>query len=166
MRCPKCGGADVRVLDSRENRGGDEVRRRRLCGGCGYRFTTRERAEAGAASWRVKKRDGREEAFDGGKLARSLKAAAGKAWRGSEAAARLEALAKGIGEELRKGHPEWVSSAAIGEAASRGLWGVDEAAGMRYDSVGKGWRGAAEFGAAAAAAARRGRRGRGVGGPP
>ncbi|MBR6021778.1 MAG: transcriptional repressor NrdR [Kiritimatiellae bacterium] len=157
MRCPKCGGADVRVIDSRESRAGDEVRRRRICGGCGCRFTTRERAEASAAAWRVKKRDGREEAFDERKLARSMAAAAGKAWRGPEGAARLEALAAGIGEALRRDHPEWVSSEAVGEAALRTLWGVDEAAGMRYESVLRGWKKAGEFGAAAA---RRGRRGR------
>ena len=157
MRCPKCGGADVRVVDSRESRAGDEVRRRRVCGRCGCRFTTRERVEASAAAWRVKKRDGREEAFDAAKLARSLAAAGGKAWRGPEGAVRLETLAAGIGADLRRDHPEWVSSEAVGDAAARALWEADEAAALRYESVRHGWRRAAEF---AAAAARRGRRGR------
>ncbi len=43
LRCPDCGGADLKVTDSRENV--DSVRRRRECNECGRRFTTYERLE-------------------------------------------------------------------------------------------------------------------------
>lgn len=43
MRCPQCGGADLKVTDSRENV--ESVRRRRECNECGRRFTTYERIE-------------------------------------------------------------------------------------------------------------------------
>ena len=43
MICPKCGAEEqVKVVDSRPTAGGNAVRRRRVCGGCGARFTTRE----------------------------------------------------------------------------------------------------------------------------
>lgn len=41
MKCPQCGGSDLSVQDSRP--GEDEVRRRRVCGGCGTRYMTAER---------------------------------------------------------------------------------------------------------------------------
>ena len=42
MICIECGN-DTRVLQTRYVSGGAVVRRRRLCGGCGCRFTTKER---------------------------------------------------------------------------------------------------------------------------
>jgi transcriptional repressor NrdR len=45
VRCPACGHADTRVVDSREAEDGESIRRRRACDKCGERFTTRERQE-------------------------------------------------------------------------------------------------------------------------
>ncbi|MEC9181057.1 MAG: transcriptional regulator NrdR, partial [Actinomycetota bacterium] len=45
MRCPTCNTDDTRVADSRMAENGSSIRRRRHCGGCGYRFTTFERIE-------------------------------------------------------------------------------------------------------------------------
>ena len=45
MRCPFCGHADNKVIDSRLGRDGEEIRRRRECLECERRFTTRERVE-------------------------------------------------------------------------------------------------------------------------
>ena len=45
MRCPYCGNADNRVIDSRLSRESQGIRRRRECLECGRRFTTRERVE-------------------------------------------------------------------------------------------------------------------------
>lgn len=43
MKCPQCGGTDLSVQDSRS--GDSEVRRRRVCAGCGVRYVTVERIE-------------------------------------------------------------------------------------------------------------------------
>lgn len=43
LACPECGSTSCRVKDSRPHADLTAIRRRRLCGGCGYRFTTLER---------------------------------------------------------------------------------------------------------------------------
>src|SRR3954463_16629460 len=74
MQCPYCGSSQHRVVDSRE--AADAIRRRRQCEGCGERFTSSERAEAGRIS--VVRRKGRGEPFDREKLLRGLQRAAAK----------------------------------------------------------------------------------------
>ena len=66
MRCPWCGHADDKVVDSRASDGGGAIRRRRECLGCNRRFTTFERVEA--VSLTVVKRDGAKEPFDKAKV--------------------------------------------------------------------------------------------------
>ena len=66
MICPFCSHPDNRVVDSREVRGGAEIRRRRECSDCGRRFTTYERVDDLPAT--VVKRDGSRESFDREKL--------------------------------------------------------------------------------------------------
>ena len=61
MRCPKCGGQDDKVIDSRSSREGATIRRRRQCIACGFRFTTYEEVERSGLM--VLKRDGRREEF-------------------------------------------------------------------------------------------------------
>ncbi len=70
MRCPYCAGHESRVVDSRDIRESDEIRRRRECSSCGRRFTSYERVEEVPAT--VVKRDGRREAFDRDKLLHGL----------------------------------------------------------------------------------------------
>ena len=45
MRCPYCGAPDTRVIDSRDVREGESIRRRRECAACSRRFTTYENVE-------------------------------------------------------------------------------------------------------------------------
>ena len=45
MRCPKCGGQDDKVIDSRASKEGSVIRRRRECLKCQHRFTTYEEIE-------------------------------------------------------------------------------------------------------------------------
>ena len=61
MRCPKRGGQDDKVIDSRSSREGATIRRRRECIACGFRFTTYEEVERSGLM--VLKRDGRREEF-------------------------------------------------------------------------------------------------------
>ena len=62
MRCPYCGFAQDRVVDSRESKEADAIRRRRECEGCNKRFTTYERIDE--IPYMVVKKDGRREKFD------------------------------------------------------------------------------------------------------
>lgn len=58
MLCPQCQNQRTRVLDSRETNEGKSIRRRRMCEGCKYRFTTFERVEYNLIV--VKKNEARE----------------------------------------------------------------------------------------------------------
>src|SRR5947207_3256234 len=66
MRCPKCGQVDDKVIDSRASREGAQIRRRRECLGCGFRYTTYEMVERDTLM--VIKHDGRREEFSREKL--------------------------------------------------------------------------------------------------
>ena len=66
MKCPDCGDMENKVIDSRMNREGDLIRRRRECLQCKERFTTYERIER--TSPLIIKKDGRREEFDRAKI--------------------------------------------------------------------------------------------------
>ena len=70
MKCPFCGHLEDKVVDSREAKIGDTIRRRRECAGCGRRFTTYERIDE--IPYMVVKKDGRREKFDRQKLLAGL----------------------------------------------------------------------------------------------
>ncbi len=62
MKCPFCGHLQDRVVDSREAKTGDTIRRRRECVKCERRFTTYERIDE--IPYMVIKKDGSREKFD------------------------------------------------------------------------------------------------------
>jgi transcriptional repressor NrdR len=66
MKCPYCGNQEDKVVDSREARDGDTIRRRRECLKCERRFTTYERIDE--IPHMVVKKDGSRELFDRQKL--------------------------------------------------------------------------------------------------
>ena len=70
MKCPFCGFAQDKVVDSRESKEGDSIRRRRECEKCGKRFTTYERIDE--IPYMVVKKDGRREKFDRQKVLSGL----------------------------------------------------------------------------------------------
>ena len=76
MRCPFCGNLEDRVVDSREGREGDVIRRRRECASCERRFTSYEKIEL--PTFQVVKRDQRREPYDRVKLMRGLQIACRK----------------------------------------------------------------------------------------
>ncbi len=71
MRCPFCGIVEDKVVDSRETKDGDSIRRRRECLGCGRRFTSYERIDE--IPYVVVKKDGRRESFDRNKIISGLR---------------------------------------------------------------------------------------------
>jgi transcriptional repressor NrdR len=70
MKCPYCGFAQDRVVDSRESKDADSIRRRRECERCEKRFTTYERIDE--IPYMVVKKDGRREKFDRQKVLNGL----------------------------------------------------------------------------------------------
>ncbi len=70
MRCPFCGNLEERVVDSREAKTGESIRRRRECAKCSRRFTTYERIDE--IPYMVVKKDGRREKFDRQKVLTGL----------------------------------------------------------------------------------------------
>src|ERR1700749_1138065 len=70
MKCPYCGFTQDKVIDSRESKDADSIRRRRECERCNKRFTTYERLDE--IPYMVVKKDGRREKFDRQKVLQGL----------------------------------------------------------------------------------------------
>ena len=140
MRCPYCASEKTQVKDSRPSEEGQAIRRRRVCEDCGGRFTTFERVQLRELI--VIKRSGRRVAFDREKLLRSVETAVRK--RPIEAE-RIERMVSGIARQLESlGEPE-VPSSAIGELVMEALKGADPVAYIRFASVYRDFREAADF---------------------
>src|SRR3979490_619515 len=70
VQCPFCAHLEDKVVDSRESKEGDAIRRRRQCLACEKRFTTYERIDE--VPYMVVKKDGRREKFDRKKVLAGL----------------------------------------------------------------------------------------------
>lgn len=140
MRCPKCGFQEDKVIDSRSARNGAVIRRRRMCLGCSYRFTTYE--EVVKASLRIVKRDGRHEELDRRKLYSGIERACEKRPVSAE---QLEALLDGLIDELESEYEREVPSEAIGEKVMNKLEKLDEVAYVRFASVYRRFRDVNQF---------------------
>jgi transcriptional repressor NrdR len=130
VRCPSCGEAETRVIDSRDQDDGTTIRRRRECTACEARFTTFERIEV--ARLTVVKRDGSRQEFDHERLAGGLSKALTRRPVPADAA---EAAADSIEAELRASGASEVPSSRIGELAMDRLRALDQIAYIRFASV-------------------------------
>jgi transcriptional repressor NrdR len=130
VRCPTCGEAETRVIDSRDQDDGTTIRRRRECVACDARFTTFERVEA--ARLTVVKRDGSRVEFDHDRLASGL---AKSLTRRPVPADAAEAAADAIEATLRASGASEVPSSRIGELAMDRLRALDQIAYIRFASV-------------------------------
>jgi transcriptional repressor NrdR len=140
MRCPYCSGENTQVKDSRPSEENNSIRRRRVCPDCGGRFTTFERVQL--RELMVIKRSGRRVVFDRDKLQRSVETACRK--RPIEAE-RIDRMVSGIVRQLESmGEPE-IPSSAIGELVMEALKGADAVAYVRFASVYRDFREAADF---------------------
>jgi transcriptional repressor NrdR len=130
MRCPYCGKPDTRVVDSRDVRDGEAVRRRRECAVCGRRFTTYENVEMPELV--VVKRDGRRELFDPRKLKAKLLLAFTKR---PVPVSEIERVVREVESELHELGGSEVPSTAIGELVLDKLKAIDQVAYIRFASV-------------------------------
>ena len=140
MRCPFCGHEDTQVKDSRPADDGSAIRRRRLCGNCGQRFTTVERVQLRELT--VLKSDGRRVPFDRDKLARSIRIAMRKRPVDDE---RIERIVNGIVRQLESSGESDVPSERIGRLVMEGLKNLDEVAYVRFASVYRNFRDTEDF---------------------
>ena len=140
MRCPKCGHLEDKVIDSRAARNDAVIRRRRMCLGCGYRFTTYE--EIVKATVRVVKRDGRHEEFDKRKMLSGIQRACEKRPVSAE---QMENLVDTIIDELENEYEREVPSEAVGEKVMAKLEKLDEVAYVRFASVYRRFRDVNQF---------------------
>jgi len=130
MRCPKCGSAEDKVLDSRSARDGDAIRRRRACLACGQRFTTYEEVVRDAV--RVVKRDGRREDLSRLKLMSGIMRACEKR---PVSPVQIEAIVDEIIEEVEQSDETEVDTREIGQRVMERLQKLDEVAYVRFASV-------------------------------
>ncbi len=128
MKCPYCGSADSRVIDTREV--GDAIRRRRECQSCHQRFTTYE--QIAQVNLLVVKRDGRREPFDRQKLFEGIRRACTKRPVSTET---IEQMVSNIETNLYNLGKAEVPSRRIGEMVIERLREVDEVAYVRFASV-------------------------------
>ncbi len=130
MKCPYCGYAESKVIDSRPAEEGSTIRRRRECLACNKRFTTYEIIERMPLV--VVKRDGSRQSFDKVKIMNGLVRACEKR---PVALEQLEEIAKEIETELQSALEREISTTEIGEMVMLRLKDIDEVAYVRFASV-------------------------------
>jgi transcriptional repressor NrdR len=130
MNCPFCGHKEDKVIDSRESKEGDVVRRRRQCLGCERRFTTYERSDE--IPYMVVKKDGRREKFDRQKVLNGLLKACEKR---PVAMAKLAEVVDAVEGRLADNPDREISTTEIGEMLMEHLKNLDKIAYVRFASV-------------------------------
>ncbi|MDH3582273.1 MAG: transcriptional regulator NrdR, partial [Hyphomicrobiales bacterium] len=140
MRCPFCTSDETQVKDSRPTEENTAIRRRRACSVCGGRFTTFERVQLRELI--VLKRSGRKVPFVRDKLQNSVEVALSKR---PVTAERIDLLVSGIVRQLESSGETEITSGQIGELVMEALRGVDAVGYVRFASVYRDFREAADF---------------------
>lgn len=129
MRCPNCQSLNTKVIDSRDSSNGSEIKRRRSCPECGYRFTTFETVMK--PSFIVVKNNGTKEPYSRDKLEKGI-------WRALQ---RRNFTPDQVSQMIDKLEQGWlkngkeITSTEIGDSTLRELVKVDEVAYIRFASV-------------------------------
>ncbi len=140
MRCPFCNHIEDKVIDSRQSKDGDVIRRRRECLKCEGRFTSYERIEDVLPH--VIKKDGRREQFDRLKILQGLEKACEK--RPFSVVVR-ENLVRQIEKNIQAIGEKEIPCSLIGEQVMDGLKEIDEVAYVRFASVYRQFKDIKEF---------------------
>ncbi len=130
MKCPFCSHTDDKVVDSREGRSGDLIRRRRECLKCSKRFTTYERIDE--IPYMVIKKDGRREKFDRHKILQGLLRACEKR---PVPTSKLEGLVDEADRFVSEATERERTTAEVGELLMSRLKKLDKVAYVRFASV-------------------------------
>ena len=140
MKCPFCNHLSDKVVDSREGKEGQVIRRRRECLGCGRRFTSYERIDE--IPYMVVKKDGNRERFDRQKVMSGLLKACEKR---PVSAAMLEAIVDRVEAALQEQSEKEIAAAEVGGFVMRELKELDKVAYVRFASVYRHFRDIGEF---------------------
>ncbi len=140
MTCPFCGFREDKVIDSRESKEGDSIRRRRQCLSCERRFTTYERCDQ--VPYMVIKKDGRRESFDRQKVLNGLLRACEKR---PVSMGVLADLVNEIETELFETPEREMPTTTIGERVMDRLRSLDKIAFVRFASVYRDFQDIEEF---------------------
>ena len=130
MKCPFCGFADTKVIDSRLGKEGNNIRRRRECAECERRFTTYERVEDTLPL--VIKKDGRRESFDRLKIISGMQRACEKR---PVSISTIEKSVDRIELSLQESGEKEIEASRIGSSVMEVLHDIDEVAYVRFASV-------------------------------
>jgi transcriptional repressor NrdR len=140
MKCPFCGHLGDKVVDSRESKEGEVIRRRRECLECGRRFTSYERIDE--IPYMVIKKDGTRERFERQKLISGLLKACEKR---PVSVAAVEGVADRVEAILQERPEKEMSTAEVGEVVMEELKRLDKVAYVRFASVYRHFRDISEF---------------------
>ena len=140
MKCPFCGFAQDRVVDSRESKEADSIRRRRECEKCLRRFTTYERIDE--IPYMVVKKDGRREKFERHKVLAGLLRACEKR---PVSSSKLEAIVDATESYLMDASDRERTTSEIGELIMENLKALDTVAYIRFASVYRDFKDVREF---------------------
>jgi transcriptional repressor NrdR len=130
MKCPFCGHSEDKVIDSRESKEGDAIRRRRQCLDCERRFTTYEKIDE--IPYMVVKKDGRREKFERQKVLNGLIKACEKR---PIPITRLAGIVDRIESRLADSAERELSTTEVGELLMDELRQLDKIAYVRFASV-------------------------------
>lgn len=140
MKCPYCGHLGDKVVDSRESKEGEVIRRRRECLECAKRFTSYERIDE--IPYMVVKKDGSRERFDRHKLIAGLLKACEKR---PVTVVALEAIADRVEATLQERPEREISTHDVGAFVMEELKKLDKVAYVRFASVYRHFRDIGEF---------------------
>jgi transcriptional repressor NrdR len=140
MTCPFCGYREDKVIDSRESKEGESIRRRRQCLSCDRRFTTYERCDE--VPYMVIKKDGRREKFDRQKVLNGLLRACEKR---PVSMGKLAELVDSVETAVSESTDRELATTLIGEQLMESLRALDKIAYVRFASVYRDFQDVEEF---------------------
>jgi transcriptional repressor NrdR len=140
MKCPFCGHLGDKVVDSRESKEGEAIRRRRECLDCGRRFTSYERIDE--IAYMVIKKDGTRERFERQKLIAGLLKACEKR---PVSVAAIEDIADRVEGMLQERAEKEIATQEVGAFVMQELKRLDKVAYVRFASVYRHFRDIGEF---------------------
>ncbi|MEC7030295.1 MAG: transcriptional regulator NrdR [Pseudomonadota bacterium] len=130
MQCPACSSKDLRVLDSRPYMELNQIKRRRQCSECEYRFTTVETVEIGMP--KIIKKSGALADFDPEKIRFGIMRAVEKR---PLTLSQFEALMDRIVQKINNMQVKNLSSEQVGYIIMEEMKDVDVVAMIRFASV-------------------------------
>ena len=140
MKCPSCSGMENKVIDSRLNKEGNVIRRRRECLSCTDRFTTYEKLERSLPL--LVKKDGRREEFDRDKIISGVRKACQKR---PVSIKNIEDLVDRVEQYLQELGDKEVHAVKVGEKVISEIYNLDDVAYVRFASVYRSFKDVNEF---------------------